>query len=53
MALPKLLQFIFRDIDICTKFHGNPPNTWDTSLKTINSNLMVALKEKLGDLLSH
>ncbi len=32
-----------RDMNVFTEFHGNPPNScWDTSLKTITFNVMVA-----------
>ncbi len=37
-------------MNVCTKFHGNPSNSfWDNLLKTKNLNLTMAPEEKSGD----
>lgn len=43
-----------RDMNVCTKFRGNPSNSCqDISPKTTNINIMVALEEMSRDHQSH
>lgn len=42
---PNYKLFIL-NINECTKFHDNPSNSWEISLKATNVKLMVELEEE-------